>query len=189
MNQLHDRPASGSQLPATSCRFISVTAGACFSGMGIGKRLKDLRESKGLTQSQLEHASGVAVRTIRGIENGLTTNPNTSTVKLLAAVLEVSPEQLLGDEPAERPAPRSREKPAGPRSAREAVANSGHYLQYLFKRAGIVEADEQLAAAAALDKRIPDFSEVTPALVDLWLESYVREPSRTSRKTGARAGR
>jgi transcriptional regulator with XRE-family HTH domain len=153
--------------------------------MAIGDRVREARDSKGLTQPQLSHQSGVSERALRDIESGTTKNPSTATVKRLASVLGVPPEVLMGDEPIERPAPKARPAAAaGHRSAREAVADEAHYLQYLFKRAGLVSEEQQRAAAAKLDERYRQFETVTPALVDLWLESYVRDLPAMSRKTG-----
>lgn len=158
--------------------------------MAIGERVKELRESKGLQQAKLAARAGITERSLRDLENGTTKNPSTATVKGLASALGVPPEQLIGDEPIERPASKARAAaPApGPRSAREAVADATHYLQYLFKRAGLVTEQEQAAAAAKLDERFPSFETVTPALVDLWLESYASalpsSRSTTSRKRG-----
>lgn len=190
MSQLFDRTGTGTQPPEVSCRFISVAAGCFIASMAIGERVQELRDSKGLTQAKLAHKAGITERALRDIESGATKNPSTATVKGLASALGVPPEQILGDEPVERSAPKPRSLVAGPRSARDAVVDADHYLQYLFKRAGLVSEEQQLAAAARLDERFPQFSTVTPALVDLWLESYVRDlPSQRSSSKRGRAGR
>lgn len=155
--------------------------------MSIGERLVEARKSKGFSQPDLVRKSGVAERTIRDIESGVTQNPSTATVKRLAATLGIPAEQLMGDEPVERPAPKARQAPAGPKSAREALADETHYLRYLFRRAGLVTDEEQAKAAAAFDERFKQFDSTTAALVDLWIDGYVRdlsERSTTSRKRG-----
>jgi transcriptional regulator with XRE-family HTH domain len=130
-----------------------LAANGFIGAMAIGERLTEARESKGLTQAELVRKSGVAERTLRDIESGVTQNPSTATVKRLAAALGVPAEQIMGDEPVERPAPKSRAAATGPKSAREALADETHYLRYLFRRAGLVTDEEQAKAAAAFDER------------------------------------
>jgi transcriptional regulator with XRE-family HTH domain len=158
--------------------------------MAIGDRVRELRDSKGLTQPKLAHMAGITERALRDLEKGETKNPSMATVKGLATALGVPQEDLLGDEPIERPAPKGRSAVAGHTSAREAVVDESHYLQFLFKRSGLVTEEQRLAAAAKLDERYRQFSTLTPALVDLWLEGYVRDlPAATSRKHGRGAAR
>ena len=56
-------------------------------------RLKQLRESKLLTQRELSSTSGVALTTICRLEKGHQ-KPHGKTIRLLATALEVAPEQL-----------------------------------------------------------------------------------------------
>lgn len=189
MNQLHDRTGTGGQPPEVRARFISLSAGCFIGSMAIGERVKELRESKGLQQARLAHQAGITERSLRDIENGTTRNPSTATVKGLASALGVPPEELLGNEPIERPTKAARSvAAAGPKSAREAVEDGQYYLQFLFKRAGLETPEARRAAAAKLDEHYPQFETVTPALVDLWLTHYVKDlpapRSATSRKRG-----
>lgn len=57
-----------------------------FSGV-----LKQLRQQAGLTQQELAGRSGIAVRTIRRLERGESTNPQVGTVRLLADHLGLGP--------------------------------------------------------------------------------------------------
>lgn len=57
---------------------------------GIGKVLRRLRESAGLTQSDLADRADVALNTVTGIEQGSIKNPGIITVRSLARELGVS---------------------------------------------------------------------------------------------------
>jgi len=52
-----------------------------------GKRIRDKRESRGLTRSALSDLSGVPESTISKIELGTTRNPTMSTLSKLARAL------------------------------------------------------------------------------------------------------
>jgi transcriptional regulator with XRE-family HTH domain len=57
--------------------------------------LKEARKQKGLTQEQLEIASGVDQPTISSIEIGRIKNPSWQIVAKLAKALDVPPEELF----------------------------------------------------------------------------------------------
>lgn len=58
--------------------------------MDFGKKLKDLRESKGLGVNQLAVKSGVSASNISRFENGQRKGPTLETVKKLSKALGVS---------------------------------------------------------------------------------------------------
>jgi len=58
------------------------------------RRLKQLRESKLLTQRKLSSASGVAISTVVRLEK-CQQKPNLTTIKRLSAALGVRPEELV----------------------------------------------------------------------------------------------
>ena len=60
----------------------------------IAKRLKKVRESKGLTKSELERRSGISKRTIENIEYGKA-SPTLNTVEKLSKALEVDIVDLI----------------------------------------------------------------------------------------------
>ena len=60
-----------------------------------GKRIKDLRQERGLTQSQLAEKIGTTASTIGKYEREQL-QPNVETVKLLCTFFEVSADYLLG---------------------------------------------------------------------------------------------
>jgi transcriptional regulator with XRE-family HTH domain len=62
--------------------------------MSKPQTLKQAREARGLTQEQLEAASLVTQGTISLIETGSVKNPSWSTVRALAAALDVDPREL-----------------------------------------------------------------------------------------------
>ncbi|MBI1940569.1 MAG: helix-turn-helix transcriptional regulator [Acidobacteria bacterium] len=62
--------------------------------MNIGKRLRDLREAKGLSQGDIERRSGLLRSYISRVEGGYTA-PSLSTLEKFAKALEIEPYQLL----------------------------------------------------------------------------------------------
>jgi transcriptional regulator with XRE-family HTH domain len=56
--------------------------------------LREARARRGLTQEQLEAASGVSQAVISAIERGVVNDPNSSTVMKLAAALNMDPRVL-----------------------------------------------------------------------------------------------
>lgn len=56
----------------------------------LGKKLRELRESRGWTQEQAEEASGVPQTTISAIENGKAQRPSDANLARLAATYGVS---------------------------------------------------------------------------------------------------
>lgn len=64
------------------------------NGWSIGKRLRELRTSKGLSQGDIERRSGLLRSYISRVEGGYTA-PSLSTLERFAKALEVEPYQLL----------------------------------------------------------------------------------------------
>ena len=71
--------------------------------MDIGKRLRELREAKGLSQGDIERRSGLLRSYISRVEGGYTV-PSLATLGKFAKALEVEPYQFLFHG-AGRPAP------------------------------------------------------------------------------------
>lgn len=65
----------------------------------LGCRLKELREARGWSQSELGRLSGVSQATINELESGKVTRPRASTLQPLAETLGVSVDVLLGRKP------------------------------------------------------------------------------------------
>jgi transcriptional regulator with XRE-family HTH domain len=63
-------------------------------GMDIGKRLRVMRESKGLSQGDIERRSGLLRSYISRVEGGYTA-PSLTTLEKFAKALGVEPYQLL----------------------------------------------------------------------------------------------
>ena len=59
-------------------------------------KVKNLRESKNLTQTELAEKSGLSLRTIQRIESG--NIPKGFTLKAIAKTLEIEPENLFPKE-------------------------------------------------------------------------------------------
>lgn len=62
--------------------------------MNIGKRIRMLRESKGLSQGDIEKRSGLLRSYISRVEGGYTA-PSLATIEKFAKALEVEPYQFL----------------------------------------------------------------------------------------------
>ncbi|MGE0018793.1 MAG: DUF4870 domain-containing protein [Draconibacterium sp.] len=60
----------------------------------LSKRVKELRNRKGLSQEQLAENSGLSLRTIQRIENG-ETEPRGETLKRLMNALDAAPDDLM----------------------------------------------------------------------------------------------
>lgn len=64
----------------------------------MGRRIRDLRISAGLTQEQLGEMVGLQKSAIAKYENGKTENMKRSVIQRMAEVLGVSPSYLMGFE-------------------------------------------------------------------------------------------
>jgi DNA-binding Xre family transcriptional regulator len=62
--------------------------------MDIGKRIRTLREAKGLSQTDIEKRSGLLRSYVSRLEGGYTA-PSLATLEKLAKALDVEPSQLL----------------------------------------------------------------------------------------------
>jgi transcriptional regulator with XRE-family HTH domain len=84
--------------------------------MNIGKRLRVLREAKGLSQGDIERRSGLLRSYISRVEGGYTA-PSLSTLEKFAKALNVEPYQLLFQKSGQ---PRSAALPNHPALSRSA---------------------------------------------------------------------
>src|SRR5215510_14851414 len=66
---------------------------------GLARRLRRLRERRGLTPAELERRAGVPRQLVWGLEQATRTRPAPATLEKLAAALGVTAEQLRGHEP------------------------------------------------------------------------------------------
>lgn len=62
----------------------------------MGRRIRDLRISKGLTQEQLGDLVGLQKSAVAKYENGKTENMKRGVIQKMAKVLGVSPSYLMG---------------------------------------------------------------------------------------------
>jgi len=67
--------------------------------LDIGKKLKEIRLTKGLSAMELSHLSGVARSLISQLETGKRQSTGIDTICRLALALEVSPTVFLSSEP------------------------------------------------------------------------------------------
>ena len=61
----------------------------------FGKRLKELREERGLSLSELAARSGVAKSYLSNIERDKMTNPSLEILTKIAGVLDITPQDLI----------------------------------------------------------------------------------------------
>lgn len=74
--------------------------------MPIGDRVKELRMAKGMTQLELSRATNLSLSIITQMEQGLTSDPKLSTLRALAKALEVTIDELVGEEDEPGPEPK-----------------------------------------------------------------------------------
>lgn len=63
----------------------------------LGKTLQEARKKAGLTQQQLCHAAGLSYSTLAKIERGAIKAPSIFTIQSIAAALEISLSELMGE--------------------------------------------------------------------------------------------
>jgi transcriptional regulator with XRE-family HTH domain len=83
--------------------------------MDIGKRIRDLREERGLTQREVARRAGLTPSGVGFIEHGQTRKPSAETVVAIARALGVPVKELL-----EEPVPLDEASQTGPDIARRA---------------------------------------------------------------------
>lgn len=64
--------------------------------MSIGKRIKDARESRGMTLEELSVYAGVTRQTLSRYETGIINNIPSDKIELIADALRTTPGQLMG---------------------------------------------------------------------------------------------
>jgi transcriptional regulator with XRE-family HTH domain len=96
--------------------------------MDIGKRIRELREERGLSQREVARRAGLTPSGVGFIELGQTQQPSAKTVVAIARALSVPVEELLADAPV--PAGKAEARP-GPGVLPE---NSVAYKTYLRQR-------------------------------------------------------
>lgn len=62
----------------------------------VGTRIKEIRESKGMTATDLANKVGVAKQTVWKWERDITKRPPLNTIQVVAEALDVSPQYLAG---------------------------------------------------------------------------------------------
>ena len=60
----------------------------------LGKKIKELRKSRGLTQEKLAELAGIEIPSLSNIENGKN-YPNNETLEKIALALRIKPYQLF----------------------------------------------------------------------------------------------
>src|SRR3989442_11866089 len=89
-------------------------------GKLVGDRVRQQRKALGMTQEQLETASGVPQGSISRIESGVAEDIYASTVLGFAKALQVSTDYLLGIAPLEQASSQSNQRPKRQRTRKAA---------------------------------------------------------------------
>lgn len=79
----------------------------------MGKKLRELRDARGLTQREVANAVGVTEATVSRWESGHINNMRRDKIESLAKVLQVSPLVIMGRDD-ESPAPPAAQPPTTP---------------------------------------------------------------------------
>lgn len=64
--------------------------------MAKGDRIRDLRKTKGITQSEMAKLLHTTKQTISKYEKGIVTNIPSDRIEAMARILETTPEYILG---------------------------------------------------------------------------------------------
>jgi transcriptional regulator with XRE-family HTH domain len=88
-------------------------------GKLVGERVRQRRKALGMTQEQLETASGVPQGSISRIESGVAEDVYASTVLGFAKALQVSTDYLLGVDTSEQASNHSNQCPTPPLPKRQ----------------------------------------------------------------------
>lgn len=64
----------------------------------MGFKLREVREEKGMSQEELEKASGISRQTISSIENGKSTSVMSGTLIALARALDTTVDEIFFDD-------------------------------------------------------------------------------------------
>ena len=64
----------------------------------LGKKIKQLRQQKKLSQEKLARLSDISLNTLTKIESGFTKRPSIQTIKKIAEALGTSIDELAEDE-------------------------------------------------------------------------------------------
>src|SRR5262249_8486806 len=75
--------------------FLSSTLAGTMTTLVRGERLREIRESRGLTQRQLAEICHIGINQLHRYENGKT-EPSATTLALIARALNVTTDYLLG---------------------------------------------------------------------------------------------
>ena len=110
----------------------------------VGEQVRLWRNHKGLTQSSLERAAGLAHNAVSRIERGEVQSPRIETLERLAEVMGISLDQLYLQEPPQNGA-----------------SGSSDAMQRLIERLRGLPQDQQLRLIAAFEQII-DLVDTTP---------------------------
>jgi len=134
-------------------------------------RLKEARESKGLTQGDLARAIGVTEGALSKMERGKILRPSSKTLMKLSSELDREASWFVPSD--QDPVTSKRRKPdaaasRGHRTARDAALDREHYLWHFLDLYDYATDTAKAAIADRMDKEF-EFETVTPLLARTWL--------------------
>lgn len=137
----------------------------------MGRKIRELREKRGLTQREVANAVGVTEATVSRWESGHINNMRRDKIQSLAKILQVSPLVIMGM--------KEQDPPAAPPSAQEAAEP---YKAPLTKRDELTEHErEHIELYRELDERGRN---AVDDLTDLHVERVRESTERSSGSTG-----
>lgn len=137
----------------------------------MGRKIRELREKRGLTQREVANAVGVTEATVSRWESGHINNMRRDKIQSLAKILQVSPLVIMGM--------KEQDPPAAPPSAQEAAEP---YKAPLTKRDELTEHErEHIELYRELDERGRN---AVDDLTDLHVERVRESTERSSSSTG-----
>ena len=121
--------------------------------MTIGERIRSIRQSKGISQTELANATGIKKQNLYKYENNIITNIPSDRIEAISRHLDVSPAVIMGWEDSEKMISPEYETPdSGNRNVVKIAARDGTYQEHILS-------DSQLAAVKAVLDQFPDASD------------------------------
>lgn len=111
----------------------------------IASRLRELREARGLTQSELARAVGMTPQAINLLESGTSKAPNPANLFALADALKVSARELVFGPQQEKPDPDRALAHIINTMAEEPRQEVLDFIQYKIERTGALSTKDQIA--------------------------------------------
>lgn len=120
--------------------------------MTIGERIRSIRKSKGINQTELAKAAETTKQTLYKYEHNIITNIPSDKIEAIARHLDVSPAVIMGWCDSESQIPDEKSQEASNRNIIKIAARDGSYQEHVLS-------DRQLDAIKAILDQFPDASD------------------------------